>query len=231
MFKQYCKTAGLIIVLLFLLLILLSGIQLISQAKEGPKKPNLKVLITGKGSHPDDSFVVLEDLESKEQGLYQLGESFKGMKLIDILKDKVIFKKDEKQEEFSIPKPQKDEDLLPELEKSIKKVDEHTWKIPKGQIIRVTKNPHHYGISLMAYGHFKDGQLSGIEIDDIKPDSLLTKLGLKNKDIIKRVNGQKIEEPKQAFKLYLEMMVKPKMRVKVDIERDQKEETLIYEIE
>ena len=229
MLKHYFKTTSLIIIA-FCLLFSLGIFFAVAKPADQSGQPKLKVLVIGKGDNPQDSFVVLEDLDKKEQGIYQLGDEAGGMKLEEISNEGAVFKKNN-QERVSISKSQKDEDLLPELEKNIKKIGPNTWKIPKGEIIKATVNPNRYGTSFKVYGYLKDGKLSSIGITDIKKDSLPEKLGFKNNDIIKRVNGQKIETPKQAFKLYLDLMVKPKTTVKVDIERDQKEETLIYEIE
>ncbi len=50
--------------------------------------------------------------------------------------------------------------------------------------------------------HFVDGQADGFVISDIVPGSLYDQAGLKNGDIIRKVNGQQVTSAQQAMAMY-----------------------------
>jgi general secretion pathway protein C len=62
----------------------------------------------------------------------------------------------------------------------------------------------------------------------IKAESLIDRLGLKNGDIVQRVNGIEISDPSTAFSLLQDLQ--GHSQVRVDVLRNHQPVTLSYEI-
>lgn len=73
-----------------------------------------------------------------------------------------------------------------------------------------------------------DGKISGYRIFSIVPDSLYAKIGLREGDIIERVNGAEISTPENALQLF--QRFRNESRFQVDLVRDGRKETLSYTI-
>ena len=50
--------------------------------------------------------------------------------------------------------------------------------------------------------HMEDGQPAGLAMSKIKPNSIFRRMGLRNGDILKGVDGQEIRSVDDALKLY-----------------------------
>ncbi len=72
-------------------------------------------------------------------------------------------------------------------------------------------------------------QPAGFLVSNIKPGSLFSKLGLRNGDVIKGINGETISSPDQAIELYESLMEGGE--VDVEIKRGRRSQNLRYEIE
>ncbi|MGH2617760.1 MAG: PDZ domain-containing protein, partial [Thermomicrobiales bacterium] len=70
--------------------------------------------------------------------------------------------------------------------------------------------------------------MQGFRVFSIKPQSLIDRLGLKNGDIIQRVNGVELSDPSTALTLLQDLQGNSQMRI--DVLRNQQPVTLSYEI-
>jgi general secretion pathway protein C len=73
-----------------------------------------------------------------------------------------------------------------------------------------------------------EGEIQGFRLFSIKPQSLVDRIGLKNGDIVQRVNGVEISDPSTAFALLQDLQ--GHSRVRVDVLRNHEPVTLSYEI-
>ncbi|MDT8445706.1 MAG: site-2 protease family protein [bacterium] len=76
--------------------------------------------------------------------------------------------------------------------------------------------------------HFKEGKHDGYVIKAIDKGSLYEKLGLKNHDVIQRINGETIDSPEEAFSLL--KMLRNERQITLNIDRKGSEKTLVYHI-
>jgi general secretion pathway protein C len=72
------------------------------------------------------------------------------------------------------------------------------------------------------------GKIDGFKITDIVPGSIYTKLGVKDGDILKEVDGQKLDSPAKAMELYNTLRTKSK--IEVSGERNGKPFNMTYNI-
>ena len=75
----------------------------------------------------------------------------------------------------------------------------------------------------------RGGQVIGMRLKGIKPNSLLARLGFADADVWLSINGFQISNPQKALKAYEELRATRFFEVK--IERNGKEVTLTYRLD
>lgn len=111
----------------------------------------------------------------------------------------------------------------------ITRVADGQYEIPRAEIDAVLDG----GLATVAttvriVPYFEGGKSSGFKIYSIKPGSILSKLGLLNGDVLKRVNGYEITSPEKALEVY--GMLKSERNLALDVTRGGKPKTLSYAI-
>lgn len=79
-----------------------------------------------------------------------------------------------------------------------------------------------------AVPYFKEGRSIGLRLFAIKTGSLYERLGLKNGDILKSINGNNLGDLSQALKLFEQL--KQERSLSVTLERDKSDQELKYQI-
>lgn len=77
--------------------------------------------------------------------------------------------------------------------------------------------------------NFSQGKPDGFRLVSIAPDSFYTKVGLKNGDVLQRINGMELKEPDSFFKVFQQL--KDESSIALDLVRNNKRETFDYEIQ
>jgi len=70
---------------------------------------------------------------------------------------------------------------------------------------------------------------AGFLVSDIKPGSIFAKMGLRNGDVVQKINDQNITSPEQAIELYQGLMEGGE--IALEIKRGQKSEKINYEVQ
>jgi general secretion pathway protein C len=167
------------------------------------KSLGLKLVGTVAGDDPATSFAIIDNKKTRKQELYHEGDTAGEVLIKRILRNKVIIDAGRGEELLALelqdsgerlnfsPTPQQQEKRIPssarhrnlqldrkEIEASLADTD--------GLIEQVNLSPYTLGTQ------------KGFRITDIPPDSVLTKIGLRNGDVIKAVNDQPITGPEDA---------------------------------
>ena len=64
---------------------------------------------------------------------------------------------------------------------------------------------------------FENGACQGVRFADVAPDSVYAHLGIRNEDLIRRVDGREIDNAEQALEIYSKLL--QQRRVEVEMER------------
>jgi S1-C subfamily serine protease len=75
---------------------------------------------------------------------------------------------------------------------------------------------------------YVDGQMVGVQLNAIKPGSLFHEIGIKDGDVIKELNGIKIDSPEQSAKILLEFVDAKSFNVVVDRDDQGGTQTFTY---
>ncbi|MBI4871117.1 MAG: PDZ domain-containing protein [Candidatus Riflebacteria bacterium] len=104
-----------------------------------------------------------------------------------------------------------------------------TRKVPRAQVDRNLQDLAGLLASMRIQPYYDAGQPSGFLLTNIRPGSFIDQVGVQNGDILRFVNGQKIDNVQNAFQLY--NIFKNSTNVEVTVVRDTRPVTLKYNIE
>lgn len=111
----------------------------------------------------------------------------------------------------------------------ITKIDDFSYRIDREAIEDWLGNPACMMRQARIIPYVKDGEPIGFKLYSIRPNTLYSKLGLKNGDAILKLNGVALTSPDQALEAYQGM--KNAKTVTMDIVRRGEPKVLKYEIE
>lgn len=201
------------------------------------------LLATVVSTNPDNSVAMFHDT-SKDLTV----EARIGDKLLDIAEvhtiewRRVLVNKDGRCEEFTLedevkatarPSPtpiakvaDKDDDTG--LGAGVKKVSDNEYEIPKQEIDNVLSNLNKVATQARIVPSFHNGKANGFKLFSIRPNSLYSKIGIQNGDIVQKINGYEMNSPDKALEIYSKL--KDASTITVDLVRRGKSKTLSYSI-
>ncbi|HEY3445704.1 MAG TPA: type II secretion system protein GspC [Myxococcales bacterium] len=100
----------------------------------------------------------------------------------------------------------------------IKETGADTYEIPKEEINKALGNLNDIAMQARIVPAFKDGVATGFKLFSIRPDSLYTKIGIQNGDIVRRINGFEINSPDKALEVYSKL--KESNRIEIEVDRN-----------
>lgn len=217
--------------------------------------PNLKLVGTVVGG-ADHTYAVIEDLSTKKQDLYRLGDLIRESKIVEIARQRVLIDTRGRREELlsfqqleagsatagseagarpsiglrpgaavqeSKPRPEDAEE-----EDEVQQVGENTWRVSRDELSEQFDNLGQQLAEARLTPHFTAGQPDGFMLTNVPKNSVLERIGLRNGDILKGVNGQKFSSLDELLRMYEQMQSESQLRL--ELERGQRTETLTYEI-
>lgn len=114
-------------------------------------------------------------------------------------------------------------------ESGIEKVSETEYTIEQEEINDVMGNLSKVATQARIVPSFKNGKPNGFKLFSIKPGSLYTKIGLRNGDVVQRINGYDMDSPDKALEVYQKLQ--DSKSITVEIQRRGKPMTMSYTIQ
>jgi general secretion pathway protein C len=189
-----------------------------------------KLLGTAPGAGMD-SYAIIADESGKTQSLYRMGDSLHGRVLSRVEWDYVVFRSAQGDEILKIVEPTGKEQAppaAPPVADGIEKRSDTDFVIDRSEVDKAMENLNELFTQIRAVPHFQDGKAAGFRLFAIRHDSLFEKIGLKNGDIITRINGNDLSDPARAMSLIQEL--RGEGRIAVDVTRNSQPTSLNYEI-
>jgi general secretion pathway protein C len=129
------------------------------------------------------------------------------------------------QEPAQTPPQEQEQDSA---ESEIEQVSENMWRIDRDDLVEQLDNFGTMMREARLTPHFTGGQPDGFMITNLPSNSFLGRMGLRNGDIMKGVNGQKFGSLEEFFQAYQQLQTEPMLQL--EVERSNRTETLTYEI-
>ena len=191
---------------------------------------------------PKWSMAMITDMAASETDVYRVEQTvMEEARVVAILSRKVILNHNgvleylELQEEAK-PKTQRpgthprvaqaDDD---KVGKGIKKTGKDQWAIDRDEIDKTLSNLNSIAMQARIVPSFKNGEANGFKLFAIRPNSLYSKLGIQNGDIIHKINGFAINSPDKALEIYQKL--KNARSIDIELTRRGKSKKLNYRIE
>lgn len=176
-------------------------------------------------------YAVIEDLNTRTQSLFRPGQKIQNATLQTVLKDRVLLNTNGREQVLKMEEPRSLPERVPPLSAVSAPAAGSTRQITlsRSQIDDAIQNINTLMTQIKIRPHFLNGKPDGLAVGGILADSIFSRMGLQNGDIILGVNGEKILSVDDALKLY--QNIKSGSNVSVALNRAGKTETLLYQIE
>lgn len=115
-----------------------------------------------------------------------------------------------------------------DLGKGIAKTGGSEWMIPRETIDNVLSNLNKMATQARIVPSFHNGKANGFKLFSIRPNSLYSKIGIQNGDVVQRINGYEMTSPDKALVIYNKL--EDAETITVDLVRRGKSRTLRYNI-
>jgi general secretion pathway protein C len=217
-----------------------SGQQRAQRSDEPLRKTELNIKLVGTivGSR-EDSFAIIEDSAAQKQDLYQIDDMVQDQaRILDISRCRVVILREGQQEVLECVEeedrgrgagtmtastsPQSTEFA------GIKKLAENSYAIDEKEVENAINNINQLMTQVRVVPNFQDGKTTGFKVFAIKPNSVFANVGLRNGDVIQRVNDRDITTPDKAFQAFQEL--RNERNLTIQISRGGENKTLNYEI-
>lgn len=110
----------------------------------------------------------------------------------------------------------------------VKVIDENNYEVAKSEVDKTLGNLNDVAMQARIVPAFKDGVATGFKLFSIRPDSIYSKIGIQNGDVIRRLNGFEINSPDKALEAYAKL--KEATQIKIEVERNGSVITKTYNI-
>jgi general secretion pathway protein C len=214
-----------------------------------PVKSALRAKLIGAmvANQPQWSLASIQDMSNNEVGVYMVGDKILGAEIIDVQRfcagaEKlcVIVKNNGCKKEYV------DEDgpegggapvatIAPagppklNIGQGIHEAAPNRYKVPRSEIDKTLANLNDVAMQARIVPSFKDGQANGFKVFSIRPDSIYSKIGVQNGDVISKINGYEINSPDKALEVYAKL--KEAQRIEVELDRNGQTVLKTYDVE
>lgn len=206
-------------------------------SSQDPVKSGLRVRLLGTmvANVPEWSMANIEDSASKVATVYMVGDKLLTAEILEIELKRVIINNNGRKEFIDGEAGTGAEVPLPHVAtaagpantapppgsgvgQGIKETGADTYEIPRDEINKALGNLNDIAMQARIVPAFKDGVATGFKLFSIRPDSLYTKIGIQNGDIVRRINGFEINSPDKALEVYTKL--KESNRIEIEVDRN-----------
>lgn len=100
----------------------------------------------------------------------------------------------------------------------IRSTSENEYEVPRKEVEVTLSNLNDVAMQARIVPAFKDGQAQGFKLFSIRPESIYTKIGIQNGDVIRRINGYDLNSPEKALEIYSKL--KEASRIDIELDRN-----------
>lgn len=202
-----------------------------------PVRSSLRVKLLGtlvSEANPQWSVSSIQDIVTLKTNTYMIGDKVQGAEVVDIERLRVIVINNNRKEFIdgtpgdgngAPPPPVISAKPVNEaapasvaLGTGVKQITDNDYEIPRAEIDKTLANLNDVAMQARIVPAFKDGVAQGFKLFSIRPDSIYSKIGIQNGDVIKRINGFDLNSPEKALEIYSKL--KESSRIDIEVERN-----------
>ncbi len=201
---------------------------------QDPVKTGLRVKLVGTmvANRDEWSMCNIEDVTNHEVKVYMVGDHIQGAEIVRIERWRVLINNNGRLEFIDNEagdgsSPVAANTIVPPVQNTaappgpavgggIRQTGEDTYEIEKEEINKALSNLNQIAMQARIVPAFKDGVATGFKLFSIRPDSLYSKIGIQNGDVIRRINGFEINSPDKALEVYSKLKEAGRIEIEVD---------------
>ncbi len=187
------------------------------------------------------SHCIIEDKKARKQTAYGVGETIEGTDItiksiewrkvtLDRAGKELVLELQEPQSmaasTSAVPRPGLAFAPSQATDANIQQVAENQYVISRTEVDKALENMSQLFTQVRAVPHFEGGKSIGFRLFAIRRGSLFDKIGLKNGDILKKINDVEFNDPSRALSLMQEL--RNESDLSVEILRNRQPQTLSY---
>ena len=185
------------------------------------------------------SWAILQEKGSRRQQIYRIHGNIEGGKILSISRNQIQIERggeketlrlseDEQKPAASATAPAAPSTPLSRKGEEVKKLSANRYVVNREDVAAAVGNVNQFMTQARLKPHFEMDRPAGYSVSEIVPGSLMEKLGLRNGDIVRKVNGTAITRPEEIMQAYAQLQ--RDSNIEVEIERAGRSEILRYEI-
>lgn len=172
-------------------------------------------------------YAIIEDKKKKNQDVFNLKDSVFGeATLVGIYNDRVEVEKDGSIEILRLDNTPDSTSV--ETQGGVGQVGENQFIVEEAELDKALENLPLLLTQARAVPYFKEGKAVGLRMFAIRSASIFEKIGLRNGDILKSINGNSLGDLSQAMKLFERL--KEERSLNLTLERNSEEKEFSYQI-
>ncbi len=126
------------------------------------------------------------------------------------------------------PEPVARSEAPPSSDIDVREVAPNTFEIAKDEFENLTKDLGPLLTQARVVPNFNSGKIDGYKIFAIKPESVYSKIGLQNGDVIQSINGVAIDSPEKALQLF--QTLRTERNFTINLNRDSNPMSFTYNL-
>jgi len=200
------------------------------QSKPVKSALRAKLLGTLLATRPEWSLAEILDTGTNHAQTFMVGDKLEGAEILEIERERVIIFNNHRREyidgdvgagatvALNPPRPPTAEPHPSVVGTGIRAVSDNEYEVPRNEIDKTLSNLNDVAMQARIVPAFKDGQAQGFKLFSIRPDSIYTKIGIQNGDVIQKINGYELNSPEKALEVYTKL--KEANRIDIEYERN-----------
>ena len=200
----------------------------------GPRSP-ARLRLWGVGLQGREARAVIEDTATHRQELYRVGDQVGGARVASIDWDRITLEGDGGEEVLELAPPAAapaaetpEAPVAAPADDRIRRTAENAFIVDRREVAGAVDNMSGLMTQLRAVAEVREGRPAGFRLFQIRDDSLFARLGLRNGDVVQRVNGSQVADPTALLAFLQRLRTEP--RVALDILRGDTPRTLVYDL-
>lgn len=206
-----------------------------AQAAQSTAPPDLMLLGTAVGSFRE-TFALVRHMTKQEERVFRLGDMvFDAGRLAEVLKDSAYIVINNRKVELLTPmtppvlvQPGQPAAATPLAGSGVTSAGAGNYVIDQRALNASLDNPAQAMSDARLLPSQKDGKVEGFRASEVKPSGVFAMIGIKNGDVLLRLNDFPMDSPDKALQSFIAL--KGQNRLKLDLIRDGQPQTFNYDI-
>lgn len=200
-----------------------------------PKAPlALKLLGTLVSSLPEGSLALVEDTQTRGSSVYALGDEVQGAIVVSIERLSVVVNRGGELEEIGLAEPQRA--VVPPTVGApaaapapvVERSSDGTFTLRPGELQELIQKVPAELQGMAWVPAYSNGTLTGWKLARLAPNALLSRYGLAQGDVVRRINGFEVNDPSRLLEVVTRLSTTT--RIDLELERHGAAQRLTYRV-